>query len=44
MKKQLDAMLISYNLYSKVYFPTGIQNKSSAAIDSIFIDTFQFKD
>jgi hypothetical protein len=43
MKKQLDARLISYNLYSKVHFPTRIQKKSSTAIDDISIDTLQFK-
>jgi exonuclease III len=43
MKKQLGAMLISYNLSSKVHCPTRIQNKSNTAIDNIFIHTFQFK-
>jgi hypothetical protein len=43
-KEQLDAMLISHILYSKVQFPTRNQNKSNTAIDNILIDTFQFKD
>jgi exonuclease III len=42
-KEQLDATLISYNLHSKVHFPTRIQNKSSRALDNICIDTFQIK-
>ena len=43
MKKQLDTLLISYNLSTKVHFPTRIQNKSSTAIDNIFKEIFQFK-
>ena len=43
MKKQLDAMLISYNLSSKIHFPTRIENKSSTETDNIFIDPFQLK-
>jgi hypothetical protein len=42
MRKQLDAFLISYNLTSGVDFPTRIQNKSSTAIDNIFISTLHF--
>jgi hypothetical protein len=38
MKKQLDAMLISYNLTSKVQ----IKKKSGTAIDNVFIDTLKF--
>ena len=38
MRKQLDAMLISYNLTSRVDFLTWIQNKSSTVIDNIFIN------
>jgi hypothetical protein len=34
----LDALLFSFNLSSTVYFPTVLQNESTA-IDSIFIDT-----
>ena len=38
MKKQLDAMLISNNLISKVQ----IKKKSSTATDNVFIDTLKF--
>jgi len=31
MRKQDNAMLILYDLTSRVYFPTRIQNKSSTA-------------
>jgi hypothetical protein len=34
--------LSSFNLFSIVYFPTALQNKSATAIESIFIDTFKF--
>jgi hypothetical protein len=37
-KRQLDAMLQSYNLSSVVHFPTRVQNQSSMTIDNIFID------
>jgi len=39
MRKQLDAMLISYNLTNRADFLTRIQNKSSTVIENIFIDT-----
>ena len=42
MKKQLDAMLLTYNLASIVHFPTRSQGSSSTAIDNILIDTNQF--
>jgi hypothetical protein len=38
-RKQLDAVLISYNLTSRVDFLTRIQNKSSTVIDNILINT-----
>jgi len=38
MKKQPDAMLISYNLTSKFQ----IKKKSSTPIDNVFIDTLKF--
>jgi hypothetical protein len=38
MRKQLDAMLISYNLTSIVDFPTRVQNNSCTEIDNIFIN------
>jgi hypothetical protein len=42
--RQLDAVLLSYNLPSIVNFPTRTQNKSSTAIDNIFIDTYKITD
>lgn len=38
-KRQLDAMLQSYNLSPLVQFPTRTQNQSSTTIDNIFLDT-----
>jgi hypothetical protein len=38
MIDELDAMLISYNLTSRVDFLTRNQNKSSTVIDNIFIN------
>ena len=40
--RQLDAMLLTYNLASIAHFPTRSQGSSSTAIDNIFIDTNQF--
>ena len=40
-KLQLDSLLLSYDLYSMVDFPTRISNCSSTAIDNIFIDKFK---
>ena len=40
-KRQLDALLASYGLYSLVVFPTRNKNCSSTAIDNIFIDKFK---
>jgi hypothetical protein len=42
MRKQDDAMLILYDLTSKVDFPTKIQNESSTAIGNIFINILYF--
>ena len=42
--KQFNAMLLCYNLPSIVNFPTRTQNKSSTAIDNIFIDTYKITD
>jgi hypothetical protein len=43
MRKQLDAMLILYNLTSAVDFRIRIQNKSSTAIQySIFTNSLHF--
>jgi len=41
-KRQLDAVLLTYNLSALVYFPTRSQDYSSNAIDNIFIDTYKF--
>jgi hypothetical protein len=41
-KRQLDAMLLTYNLTSVVHFPTRTQGSSSIAIDNIFLDTDRF--
>jgi len=41
-KKQLDIMLLSYNLPNTVQFPTRIQNNSKTVIDNIFIDITKF--
>jgi hypothetical protein len=40
-KLQLDSLLLSYDLYNTVDFPTRISNYSSTAIDNIFIDKFK---
>lgn len=37
-KKQLDTMLLSYNLVCTVQLPTRIQNNSNTSINNIFID------
>jgi len=41
-KRQLDAVLLSYNLFAIVDFPTRSQFQSSTAIDNIFIETYKF--
>jgi hypothetical protein len=41
-KRQLDAVLLTYNLSAIVHFPTRSQGYSSTAIDNIFIDTNKF--
>jgi hypothetical protein len=41
-KTQLDSHLASYSLYNIVDFPTRIDNKSSMAIDGIFMDKYKF--
>jgi hypothetical protein len=41
-KRQLDAVLLSYNLSAIVHFPTRSQYQSSTAIDYIFIDIYKF--
>jgi len=43
MRKQLDAMLTSYDRTSRIDFLTKIQNKSSAAINNTFINTLHFR-
>ena len=42
-KRQLDNLLLSYNLTSIINFLTRVQNNSATAIDNIFIDVFQFE-
>jgi hypothetical protein len=37
-KKQLNTLLLSFNLFSIIDFPTRSQNKSASLIDIIFID------
>jgi hypothetical protein len=39
-KKQLDALVATYNLISTVRFPTRSLNGSNSAIDNIFIDIY----
>ena len=41
-KRQLNAMLLTYNLVSIVHFPTRTQGSSSTATDNIFLDTNTF--
>jgi hypothetical protein len=41
-KRQLEALLRTYNLTSVVNFPTRIQHNSATAIDNIFIDITKF--
>jgi hypothetical protein len=43
-KKQLDNLLLSYNLTSIIIFPTRIQNISATAIDNMFLDTSRLND
>ena len=38
-KSQLNALLISYNLFSIVHFPTRTYKNSITAIENIFIET-----
>ena len=42
IRKELDAVLLTYNLSAIVQFPTRSQGYSSTAIDNIFIDTYKF--
>jgi hypothetical protein len=41
-RRQLDALLKTYNLKSVVNFPTHIQQNSASATDNIFIDITVF--
>ena len=43
-KKQLDDLLLSFNLTSIITFPTRIQNTSATAIDNMFLDPLRLKD
>jgi hypothetical protein len=42
MKKQLNTVLLPYNLTTAVNFPTRVQNEFNMAIDYIFIDNYKF--
>ena len=41
-KRQLDSILNSYNLFSRIHFPTRNQNGSNTAIDNIVTDILAF--
>jgi hypothetical protein len=41
-KKELNDLLNSYNLDSRIQFPTRISNNSRTSIDNIFFDTTKF--
>ena len=43
-KRELDNLLLSFDLYSTVLFPTRIHNNSSSATDNIFIDKIKYED
>jgi hypothetical protein len=40
-KKQLNTLLLSFNIFSIIDFPTRSHNKSTSPIDNIFIDYTQ---
>jgi hypothetical protein len=40
--KQLDAVLLLYNLTATVLVPIRLQNQSNMAVDNIFIDNYKF--
>jgi len=42
-KSKPDNLLLSYNLYSTVNFPTRIHNNYITAIDNIFIDKVKYE-
>jgi hypothetical protein len=41
-KKQLGAVLLSYNLMATVHFLTRVQNESNVVIGYIFRDNYKF--
>jgi hypothetical protein len=41
-KKQLNAVLLTYNLSAIVLFLTRSQGNSSTVIDNVFLDTYKF--
>jgi hypothetical protein len=43
-KKQLDNLLLMYNLTGIVNFPTRINNTSASALDNFFIDASCYED
>ena len=42
-KNNLDNLLLSYNLYSTVSFPSRINNNFITAIDNIFTDKVKYE-
>jgi hypothetical protein len=43
-KRQLDNLLLTYNLKSIVNFPTRISNSSASALDNFFIEVSHYED
>ena len=43
-RKQLDNLLLLYNLVGIVDFPTRLTNATATAVDNVFIDVFGFHD
>jgi hypothetical protein len=43
-KKQLDNLLLMYNLINIVNFPTRINTTSASALDNFFIDASRYED
>jgi hypothetical protein len=41
VKKQLDAVLLFYDLTATVHFSTRVQSRFNTAIDNIFIDNYK---
>jgi hypothetical protein len=43
-RRQLDNLLLTYNLKSIVNFPTRISNSSTSALDNFFVEVSRFED